>query len=625
MEPAPDDVVSLTRRLGKQLGLGRIPSVWMTTSAVPPLVWSIGGRPRIVLPSELFARLTTDAQSAILAHELAHIRRRDYLVRLLELAATTLFWWHPVVWWACSQLRELEEQCCDSRVLELVPHQARTYATALVETLEFLSAHPCVVVPLPTAAYSNGSLSRRIVMLAQFRTNRLNVRSASLVAALVALPLAVAIAEAPPKSGDSAQQTAPVIQGRVTNDAGEPLADARVRVAIPATDMRFVDSSSDHQLLETKTDASGAYRLELPEVKLSTTVAIDAMSPGYSRLVGTLFLGGNAKTVEVTPGTVTEAALTLKPALYLKGIVVDEQGQPIPSVEISANLNTARSSFGVERTANNPDGSFELFNYAKQPFAHGDDVAKGAVYFFHPDFVRSQIDDVYALAKDQRETLRIVLPTGHQIAGTLLDVAGQPVSGVMVKATRENGRDRKATMTDAGGKFVLHGLAAGPSILRAHALELKQKVKLPIALDSDKQNLVVRLQAISLPVQPPTVAVLGMQLTDITPELKNAYDLYNDQGALILDPGKNSERLGIGKLAEGYNFWMVGEQQIGSVREFVEQILAEAAAQPDDDDSIRVVYNFSTLDMDGSNTQHMRLTKQDLDDLRATLVKLPSD
>jgi beta-lactamase regulating signal transducer with metallopeptidase domain len=43
------------------------------------------------------------------------------------------------VWWASRQLRELEEQCCDGRVLELVPDQPRTYAAALVDTLEFLS------------------------------------------------------------------------------------------------------------------------------------------------------------------------------------------------------------------------------------------------------------------------------------------------------------------------------------------------------------------------------------------------------------------------------------------------------------------------------------------------------
>ena len=74
-------------------------------------------------------------------------------------------------------------------------------------------------------------------------------------------------------------------------------------------------------------------------------------------------------------------------------------------------------------------------------------------------------------------------------------------------------------------------------------------------------------------------AVLGMQLADVTPELKSAYDLYLDRGALILDPGKDSDRLKIGELAEGYCFFMVGNKRIGSVREFVDRILAETAGK----------------------------------------------
>ena len=56
---------------------------------------------------------------------------------------------------------ELEEQCCDGRVLELVPASTRTYAAALVDTLEFLSERPRTLVPLRTAIYPTGSLSRR--------------------------------------------------------------------------------------------------------------------------------------------------------------------------------------------------------------------------------------------------------------------------------------------------------------------------------------------------------------------------------------------------------------------------------------------------------------------------------
>ena len=161
----------------------------MTSRALPPLVWSIGLSPRVILPAELlWPALSSELQSTILAHELVHIRRGDHFVRLLELAATTVFWWHPVVWCASRQLHELEEQCCDGRVLELLPHQPRTYATALVDTLDFLSERPRIPVPLRTAIYSNGSLSRRIRMLTQDRTNRLSALSAVLVVGLVAIP-----------------------------------------------------------------------------------------------------------------------------------------------------------------------------------------------------------------------------------------------------------------------------------------------------------------------------------------------------------------------------------------------------------------------------------------------------
>ena len=178
-------------------------------------------------------------------------------------------------------------------------------------------------------------------MLTQSRTNRLSALSATLVAGLVTLPLVVAFAVDPeqtsktaPKGQQTAGAQAAILRGRVTNEAGAPLADVRVRVAIPAADMRFVDSSTPHKQLEAKSDAKGDYRLELPGITKPTTISIDAMKPGYRRLVGTLMSGGDAKSVEVAPGTTAEASLILKPALYFAGIVVDEQGKPIPAVKI---------------------------------------------------------------------------------------------------------------------------------------------------------------------------------------------------------------------------------------------------------------------------------------------------
>jgi len=622
-EAAPPGIRAMVTQLSRRLGLWRVPDVLMTSRALPPLVWSIGLSPRVILPSELFARLSREAQGTILAHELVHIRRGDHLVRLLELAATTVFWWHPVVWWACWQLRDLEELCCDGRVVELLPHQPRTYAAALVDTLEFLSERPRTAVPMPTAIYSGGTLSRRIRMLTQSRSNRLNALSATLVAGLVALPLVVAFAIDPeqtskpvPKGQQSTGAPAAILRGRVTNEAGAPLADVRVRVAIPAADMRFVDASTQHKQLEAKSDANGDYRLEIPGITERTTISIDAMKPGYLRLVGTLMQGGDARRADVAPGQAAEASLILKPALYFKGIVVDEQGKPISGVQISANVTIGRGSGGVERTASNSDGSFELFNYYVKPLAEGTEVNKGYVFLFHPGYIDTKIEDVYALAPKGRETLRIVLETGYKVTGKVFDVAGKPVPNATIKAVRKDGNHRKAIVTDANGKFALRGLSKGLTSLSVRALGIKQKVLLPMAVNGDKNDLEVRLKTISLPTDLKQHAVLGMQLADMTPELKSAYDVYNERGALILDPGENSDRLRIGEVAESDVFWMVGQTRVGSVREFVDQVLAETAGQNANEYRVRVVYTFIRVDAEGTNTQYLIFTKDDREQLQ---------
>ena len=195
----------------------------------------------------------------------------------------------------------------------------------------------------------------------------------------------------------------------------------------------------------------------------------------------------------------------------------------------------------------------------------------------------------------------------------------------MVEAVRKEGSHRKATMTDANGKFALRGLSEGLTMLTARALDIKQKLDLPMALNTDKLDLELRLRPIPLPAGLKATEVLGMQLTDVTPELKSAYDLWNDRGALILDPGKDSDRLDIGKLAEGYTFWMVGQQRVGSVREFVDHILAETAGQNAEVYSVRVVYSFRTVDSVGTNTQYLKLTKDDLKQLKVVSDRLTPD
>ena len=168
-----------------------------------------------------------------------------------------------------------------------------------------------------------------------------------------------------------------MLRGRVTNEAGAPLADVRVRVAIPATDMRFVDAGERdssrvtdhklHKLLEARSDARGDYRLEIPGIAERTTDLDRCDEARLSPVSGNLDVRRRPEGRRGRAGQAAEASLILKPALYFAGIVVDEHGKPIPGVEIVANAAFGTAGGGVERTVSHSDGSFELFNYPVKP------------------------------------------------------------------------------------------------------------------------------------------------------------------------------------------------------------------------------------------------------------------
>jgi BlaR1 peptidase M56/RTX calcium-binding nonapeptide repeat (4 copies) len=121
----------------------------------------MGGRVRIVVPSALTERTDPQHLRWIIAHELAHVRRRDHLVRWLEWLACVTFWWNPVVWWARRKLREAEEASCDELVLDRLRGPARSYGRALLAVVEIL-AHPATPpLALATGIGAGAGLERR--------------------------------------------------------------------------------------------------------------------------------------------------------------------------------------------------------------------------------------------------------------------------------------------------------------------------------------------------------------------------------------------------------------------------------------------------------------------------------
>ena len=158
IDPAPEEWQARTHELAVRLGLCEAPSLCLVPGRVPPMLWAIGGRPRLLVPSELWSATSLDERTSLLLHELAHLKRRDHWVRWLELIVGGLYWWHPAVWWGRRLLREAEEQCCDAWVVWAMPRGAKTYATALLSAIEFVSG--ARTAPAASSATSgNGHVS----------------------------------------------------------------------------------------------------------------------------------------------------------------------------------------------------------------------------------------------------------------------------------------------------------------------------------------------------------------------------------------------------------------------------------------------------------------------------------
>jgi beta-lactamase regulating signal transducer with metallopeptidase domain/HEAT repeat protein len=156
--PAPEACFEALARLAARLRVTR--PVRVLESAVVQVPAVIGWlRPVILLPASALTGLTPLQLDALLAHELAHVRRYDYLVNLFQTVIETLLFYHPAVWWVSRQVRQEREHCCDDLAIA-VCGDAHFYASALLGMERLRGGAPAFAF-----AATGGSLMKRIQRL----------------------------------------------------------------------------------------------------------------------------------------------------------------------------------------------------------------------------------------------------------------------------------------------------------------------------------------------------------------------------------------------------------------------------------------------------------------------------
>ncbi len=150
--------------------------------AVPTVIGWV--RPVILLPTSTLSGLSPEQLEAILIHELAHVRRHDYLVNIGQSVVETLLFYHPGVWWLSKRIRAERELCCDDLVMTFGADRV-VYARALA-SLEEQRVH----APVLSLAADGGDLVGRIRrLLGAAPIERPRPVAAVVAALIVALPL----------------------------------------------------------------------------------------------------------------------------------------------------------------------------------------------------------------------------------------------------------------------------------------------------------------------------------------------------------------------------------------------------------------------------------------------------
>lgn len=155
---APPEWQQTLGRLAEQVGVdGPVRLLVSALVQTPAVVGWL--RPVVLVPVGALAGLPAAQVEALLLHELAHMRRHDYLVNILQSMAESLLFYHPAVWWISGHIRAEREHCCDD-VAVSIAGDAFTYACALAQLEAYRPAHPAAAM-----AANGGSLAGRIARL----------------------------------------------------------------------------------------------------------------------------------------------------------------------------------------------------------------------------------------------------------------------------------------------------------------------------------------------------------------------------------------------------------------------------------------------------------------------------
>jgi bla regulator protein blaR1 len=187
--------------LAKKLGINKVVQLAESTRVTTPMVLGFF-KPLILIPSGMLSGLTTAEIETIFLHELAHIRRHDYIINIAQAFIETIFFFNPFVWIISNIVRREREYCCDDEVIS-IHGSSLTYAHALAQLEEWKLTKSTFALAL---AANKNQLLNRIKRIMEKTGQKYSVKDRFIPAALLIVGLVCASWLTVQKKQDSSSQ-----------------------------------------------------------------------------------------------------------------------------------------------------------------------------------------------------------------------------------------------------------------------------------------------------------------------------------------------------------------------------------------------------------------------------------
>ncbi|MEN6407068.1 MAG: M56 family metallopeptidase [Thermoguttaceae bacterium] len=443
------------RSLAATMRISRCVGVAVCDRVASPILLGIV-RPMIVLPAASLAGWTPEQLEMVLLHELAHVRRCDNLVNLLQRVAESVLFFQPMVWAVSAWVRREREHCCDAAVV------ARTgrpcdYAQMLVAMADtfFKTRKPLHETPTHSSVSTVASslIERPLIdrvrhilgqreepaMRVSNKTFGLTIALAMFLAAVLGRYALQSRAEDAARQLES-ERTRDAISGVVVDRQGNAATNATVR-ALPYGETP----------LPTTTHSDGTFSIELSKPVCRGAMFVAANADGSQQAL-VLAVG--------SPTPKTPIRLTLQPSRQYDVEVVDAAEKPVAgvAVELAAScgrLAAASTDSHGKATLRAPKDAKQLSLWAQKP-------GLGADYWTDVE----NNNDRSASSK----TIRLKLDGDAPVTVDLFDSAGQPVPATTVRLDRLKKRGKPTLVffgwpqpgevSDAKGRATFEGLPA---------------------------------------------------------------------------------------------------------------------------------------------------------------------